>query len=96
MDSATIYKPELITKVVATARKHNISLQFRKGTAAANDAGNIHQASKGIPTITISVPCRNIHSFSSLIAESDYENCLKLVKAILGEMSLFCPKNIKN
>jgi putative aminopeptidase FrvX len=95
MDSATIYKPELISKVVATAQKYKIPLQFRKGTAASNDAGNIHKAAKGIPTITISVPCRNIHSFNSIIAQKDYENCIKLIKAILGEISLFCPKYIK-
>lgn len=90
MDSATIYKPELIKKVVALARKYNIPLQFRQGAAAANDAGNIHQAGKGIPTITLSIPCRNIHSFNSLIAQKDYDNCISLLKIILREINLFC------
>jgi len=87
MDSATIYKPELIRKVVETAEKYNIPLQFRRGTSAANDAGNIHQAGKGIPTITLSIPCRNIHTMNSLISRNDYENCLRLVQAILKDIN---------
>lgn len=89
MDTGTVYKPELIKKVADLARKHRIPLQFRQGTSAANDAGNIHQAGKGIPTITLSIPCRNIHSFNSLIAEKDFYNCIELVRAILGDISTF-------
>ncbi|HHV64178.1 MAG TPA: M42 family metallopeptidase [Peptococcaceae bacterium] len=92
MDSATIYKSELIRKVTALAADHQIPLQFRKGTAAANDAGNIHQAGKGIPTITLSVPCRYIHSPNSLIYKGDYENCRKLVQVILNNSQVFCSK----
>ncbi len=84
MDGATIYKPELIRQVSAIARAHNISLQYRQSTAAANDAGNIHQAGAGIPTITLSIPCRYIHSMSSVISKSDYNDCLRLIKAILA------------
>lgn len=86
MDGATIYQAELIQKVSATARKYDIAMQYRQGTTAANDAGNIHQAGKGIPTITLSIPCRNIHSMSSLISRRDYRNCLALVRAILSDI----------
>ncbi|MGI6449635.1 MAG: M42 family metallopeptidase [Desulfitobacteriia bacterium] len=92
MDSATIYQPELIRKVTKLAADHQIPLQFRKGTAAANDAGNIHRAGQGIPTITLSVPCRYIHSPNSLLSLRDYENCLKLVQAILKNINIFCSK----
>ncbi len=90
MDSATIYNPELIQKVAELAEKLDIPLQFRRGTTAANDAGNIHQAGRGIPLITLSIPCRNIHTMSSLIAMQDYENCLKLVHSILENIQVFC------
>jgi len=90
MDCGTIYQPELIHKVVDLAKKNEIPLQFRQSTSAANDAGNIHQAGKGIPTITLSVPCRNIHSMSSVIAKNDYENCQNLLRAILENVHMFC------
>lgn len=89
MDSATIYRPDLIKKVVETANKHHIQLQFRQGSRAANDAGSIHQAGTGIPTITLSVPCRNIHTMSSVISSQDYEQCEKLVKCILNNVHDF-------
>ena len=89
MDALTIYKPELIAKVSELAREHNIPLQFRRGTAAANDAGNLHLAGPGIPLITLSIPCRNINSMNSLIAVQDYENCRTLVRLILEACQQF-------
>jgi len=92
MDSATIYRPELIWRVAELAAEHNIPLQFRQGTAAANDAGNIHKAGSGIPTITLSIPCRNIHSMSSLISKQDYVNCFKLLTVLLNHASALIPR----
>ncbi|UWG99107.1 M42 family peptidase [Dehalobacter sp. DCM] len=89
IDSATIYRPDAIKKVMETARTNHIPLQFRQGTRAANDAGNIHQAGTGIPTITLSVPCRNIHTMSSLISRQDYAHCLELVKCMLNNLNHF-------
>lgn len=87
MDSATIYRPELIQRVAELATEHNIPLQFRQSTAAGNDAGNIHKAGGGIPTITLSIPCRNIHTMSSLISKQDYINCFKLLTVLLNDAS---------
>ncbi len=86
MDQATIYKPELIKKTVQLAEKNRIPVQLRQGTAAANDAGNIHLSGAGIPTITISIPCRYIHSMSSVINRTDYNNCLELISCILNNI----------
>lgn len=86
MDSSTIYKPELIKKTVHTAQKKGIPIQLRQGTAAANDAGKIHLAGSGIPVLTISIPCRYIHTMNSIISKKDYDNCLKLLDAILSEI----------
>jgi len=94
MDSATVYKPGLIQKVMAAAAKNNIPLQFRQGAAAANDAGNIHQAGIGISTITLSVPCRNIHTMSSIISKNDYQHCVRLLQCILNDIHYFLNLNI--
>jgi putative aminopeptidase FrvX len=89
MDAATIYQPELIRKVAAIAAANELRLQFRQSTAAANDAGNIQQAATGVPTITLSVPCRNIHGMNSLIAKADYEAAFQLLQAILQNIDVF-------
>jgi len=86
MDSSTLYNPELVRYVEKLARDNQLPLQFRRGARGGNDAGKIHLSKTGVPTITLSVPCRYIHSPVSIIAESDYLNCIKLVDLILRNL----------
>ena len=86
MDRGTLYSPKLIQWVTDLARKKGIPLQFRRGTSGGNDAGSIHISQAGIPTIVLSVPCRYIHSFASIISEKDYEACLNLVDELLKDL----------
>ena len=48
-----------------------------------NDSGQIHTNKEGCKTITVSVPCRNIHSTTSVMDLNDYNNTLKLSREIL-------------
>ncbi len=86
MDRTTLYNPKLIQYVAELARKEEIPLQFRRGASGGNDAGRIHVSKTGIPTIALSVPCRYIHSYASVISQKDYEDCLNLVQAILRNL----------
>lgn len=86
MDRATLYSPKLIQWVTDIARQKGIPLQFRRGSSGGNDAGPIHVSKAGIPTIVLSVPCRYIHSFASVISETDYKACLNLVDELLKEL----------
>ncbi len=83
MDHNTLYNPKIIEQVAELAKKNAIPLQFRRGNNGGNDAGKIHLSREGIPTITISVPCRYIHSTSSIISEEDVKNTIRLVDALL-------------
>lgn len=86
MDRTTLYSPKLIQWVTDLARAKGIPLQFRRGTSGGNDAGAIHVSKAGIPTIVLSVPCRYLHSFASVISEKDYIACLNLVDELLKEL----------
>lgn len=86
MDRATLYNPKLIRWVKTVANEKSIPLQFRRGSSGGNDAGPIHVSKAGIPTIVLSVPCRYIHSFVSVISEKDYAACLNLVKELLKDL----------
>ena len=86
MDRATLYSPKLIQWVTNLARQKGIPLQFRRGSSGGNDAGAIHVSKTGIPTIVLSVPCRYIHSFASVISETDYTACLNLVDELLKDL----------
>lgn len=83
MDHTTLYNPKLIEQVAQLAKNNEIPLQFRRGNSGGNDAGKIHLSREGIPTITISVPCRYIHSTASIISEDDVKNTISLIDLIL-------------
>lgn len=82
-DQSTLYNPQLIRQVVDIAQEKGIPFQFRRGTSGANDAGKIHSSREGIPTLTINVPCRYIHSTVSIVNENDINNTIRLVEEIL-------------
>jgi putative aminopeptidase FrvX len=50
-----------------------------------NDSGNIHTKKEGSITATISVPCRNIHSPTSVMSKKDYDNTYRLLRAIIKD-----------
>lgn len=82
-DRTTLYNPQLIQQVVDLAKNKGIPLQFRRGSSGGNDAGKIHSSRGGIPTLTINVPCRYIHSSVSIVKRTDIEDTIKLVEEIL-------------
>ena len=55
----------------------------RDAGSGGNDGGVIQRAREGIPTLVLSVPCRYIHSPSSVVKYSDVESQLALTKALL-------------
>lgn len=83
IDRTTVFNKELREKIVEIAKLNNIPYQYRKSSMGGNDSGKIHITKEGSITATISVPCRNIHSPSSVMSKKDYENTFKLLKSIL-------------
>jgi len=83
MDSASYANKELVEMLVNTAQREGIPFQFKKGAAGGNDAGRIHLAREGIKTASISIPCRYIHSPSSVMDMNDYSNTIRLISAFL-------------
>lgn len=71
MDNATVYSSALYRKVLAIAEENGIPAQPKTAVAGGNDAGAVHLARGGVKTVTISVPCRYIHSPSSVCDFND-------------------------
>lgn len=86
MDRTSSANGRFLRKIVEVAEANNIPYQYRRGTVGGNDAGRIHRTKEGCITATISVPTRYIHSPISMINKSDYENVVKLVKALLKSL----------
>jgi len=85
MDRTTIFNRSLREKIVGIAIKNNIPYQYRKSSMGGNDSGNIHTKKEGSITATISVPCRNIHSPTSVMSKKDYDNTYRLLRAIIKD-----------
>jgi putative aminopeptidase FrvX len=87
-DRATISDPRLVAHFVRTAEKMGIAYQFRQAGGGATDAGAIHLQRAGIPSISISVPGRYLHTPASLVRIADWENTLRLVYHALQSLSV--------
>ena len=70
-DRSYITPPWLLKHFVQTAEMHELKYQLKQPGIGGTDAGAIHKSREGIPTITVAVPCRYIHSPVSLTRKSD-------------------------
>lgn len=86
MDGSTIYNKEDVDFVVNVAKSNDIPYQFRRSNAGSTDAGFVQVRNEGCRVVTLSTPCRYIHSPISVASKDDYENDIRLVKAILEKL----------
>ena len=84
VDGATISDPRLIRHFVATAEAQEIPYQIRQPGRGGTDAGVIHQQRAGIPSLSISVPGRYLHTAASIVRINDWQQTLNLVHAGLS------------
>jgi len=80
MDRSTMYDKGLYKLAFDISEENNIPCQTKTMVAGGNDSGAIHISRGGVRTIAVSVPCRYLHSPSSVIEMNDLESCYKLVR----------------
>lgn len=85
MDRSTVYNRDMFKNAFRIAEDKGIAIQPKTTVAGGNDAGAIHKSRGGVYTITISLPCRYIHSSTSVADKRDMNECYKLAKALLEE-----------
>lgn len=83
MDLASVAHPGMNKALRALADKNNIPWQVKTYVSGGNDAGMIQRGQGGLATCVLSVPCRYIHSPSSVAALSDIDAQYRLVDAFL-------------
>ncbi len=87
MDRSTIYPKELFDKALEIAEKNNIPCQVKTMASGGNNAGAIHKSRCGVKTLTVSVPCRYLHSPACVMKYNDVESSYELVKALAAELA---------
>lgn len=79
--------PRLVQHVLNVAEKHNLRYQIRQPGGGGTDANAITKSRSGVPSVSISVPCRYIHSPTSILSRADLRRTLDLVRESVAQMS---------
>ncbi|MCI8360154.1 MAG: M42 family metallopeptidase [Clostridiales bacterium] len=80
MDRSTLYDPAYYKAALALGNEKGIACQSKTVVAGGNNAGAIHKSGKGIRTLSVSVPCRYLHSPYCVAALSDIQAVAALAK----------------
>ena len=83
MDGSSIANRDLFKKALEVGAKEGIAHQVKASVSGGNDGGVIQRAREGIPVVVLSVPCRYIHSPSTVVNLSDVESQFELCRALL-------------
>ena len=81
-DKSIIVNPSYVAFMEHIAETLKIPWQHKLPLFGGTDAGEIHVSGKGILTGIISVPCRYIHSPSSVVDLKDFEDTLSFVMEV--------------
>ncbi|MFX1278494.1 MAG: M42 family metallopeptidase [Promethearchaeota archaeon] len=82
-DRNMISNPKVNKRIIKNAEIEKINYQIKKPRYGGTDAGKIHVSRKGVPSSVVSVPCRYIHSPTSLLKLQDLYETIRLVDAFL-------------
>jgi len=85
-DATSIPNRRLRDLVIDTAKTAKIPLQFEAVERGGTDAGRIHLSGEGVPSISMGVPARYIHSHVSIISRRDFEATVKLLVALVKRL----------
>lgn len=82
MDKSLITHPLIKDLLTNLSIENNIKYQYEVLEFGGTDAGAIHMTRSGVPSGTISIPTRNLHTSSEIFNKSDVTECVKLVLAV--------------
>lgn len=69
--------------VLDVAEQNEIPYQYDVIAGGATDAGSIHLTANGVPSLTITVPTRYIHTHAAMLHRDDFEHAVKLFVEII-------------
>jgi tetrahedral aminopeptidase len=95
MDRTFIADRRLVKLLVDTAEANGIPYQFRQPGVGGTDAGAIHLARAGVPTVAVAVPCRYIHAPVSMLSLDDFDRLVALMKAALQALPEYWKKQAR-
>ncbi|MEN9974989.1 MAG: hypothetical protein RLZZ282_995, partial [Verrucomicrobiota bacterium] len=85
-DPTAIANPRLARLAIDVAEAEGIGYQVAVRRSGGTDAGSIHLAHHGVPSIVLGVPARYIHSHNAIIDINDHLQMLALVIALVRSL----------
>jgi endoglucanase len=85
-DGATLSDPRLVNLLKAAGEVYKIPYQIRQPGGGGTDAGAIHRQRAGIPSVSVSVPGRYLHTSVSIVQLKDWQNSVALLHAALSHI----------
>lgn len=86
MDGRTIYDKQIFDLAFEVAKENNIKIQTKTKIAGGNDAGAIQKSGAGCRVAAVSLPCRYIHSGSSVVKIGDIEKTRRFLPLFLSKL----------
>jgi endoglucanase len=88
-DSGLITHPKVLRWLLDTAEEEKIPYQLESGLLGSTDAARISITRQGIPSGTVSIPTRYIHSPVGMLNLKDIDNSAKLAAAAIQKISKY-------
>ena len=85
-DATVIPNPRLRDLVIDTAAKLRMPLQFEAVERGGTDAGRIHMSGDGVPSLSMGIAARYIHSHVSIIDRRDFDKTVQLLVAVVKRL----------
>jgi endoglucanase len=85
-DASMISHKGLRDVVVGVADELNIPYQFESIPGGGTDSGSIHLTANGVPSLSITIATRYIHSHAAMLHRDDYENAVKLITEVIKRL----------
>ncbi len=82
-DRSMLAHPLVNRRLIENAEYEKIPYHVKKPIFGGTNAGRIHQMRGGIPSSVVSVPCRYIHSPTSLLSLEDIFHTIRLISAFI-------------
>lgn len=86
IDGRTIYDKQIFDLAFEVAKENNIKIQTKTKIAGGNDAGAIQKSGAGCRVAAVSLPCRYIHSGSSVVKIGDIEETRRFLPLFLSKL----------
>lgn len=85
-DASMIGHKGLRDFVTDTADANEIPYQFDLVAAGGTDSGAIHITANGVPSLSITIATRYIHTHAAILHRDDFENAVKLIVEVIKKL----------